>query len=560
MVEKYIVGMLAMFFIAIFLIQNFRVRKLIPEYKNLKDAINKNNIILNSLIEQCDKKKDELKTVEIKLKDTTAMESSILLRNNTLIEKKNNLELCIEETKRHLILETSNLEGIKKELSIESLALTENRKNLEALHVDINIQNEKMKNLLLLKKREEDIENDIITLELKRDNINRNLNLNIETLKKQANEIKTKKNEYEINLSILMGKIDLYSRVDEYTQVGHFDTPQYFYETSIRYQSEIKHVREKQKLLINAKKAVLIEENFNIFPDRLLSKKTLEGQAFLMLNAFNIECDLLINKVSPSNLDRTLEQIEKKAEELEKNCATFRCGFNIDYVELKFKECKLQFEFMLKKQSEQEQQRIIREQMKEEIRVQKQYEEAVKDTEKEELKFRRLIEKARENLAQEKDQDRALTLAKISLLEEQLKEAEERLIRAKSMAEQTRRGFVYVISNIGAFGDGVYKIGLTRRLDPQERVDELSGASVPFPFDVHAMCFSDDAPALENALHKRFSNHRVNAVQLRKEFFRVTLNEIQDAIQELSGNDVEFKVMAHAKEYYESKRLLPAYT
>jgi len=257
-------------------------------------------------------------------------------------------------------------------------------------------------------------------------------------------------------------------------------------------------------------------------------------------------------------LDRTLEQIEKKAEQLERNCATLRCGFNIDYVELKFEECKLQFEYTLKKQEEQEEQRLIREQMKEEVRVQKQYEDAMKEAEKEELKYRRLIERAREHLNQETEQERALSLAKISLLEEQLREAEERGIRAKSMAEQTRRGFVYVISNVGAFGEGVYKIGLTRRLDPQERVDELGDASVPFPFDVHAMCFSEDAPTLEKELHKKFANRRVNCVNFRKEFFRVELPEIQEAIEELVNDEVEFKVTAQARDYYESKRLLKA--
>ena len=289
-----------------------------------------------------------------------------------------------------------------------------------------------------------------------------------------------------------------------------------------------------------------------------LEKKILDGQVQLMLSTFNVECDLLIEKVNPSNLSRTLEQIEKKAESLEKSCSTLRCGFNIDYIELKFEECKFQFEHVLKKKDEQEAQRMIREQMREEIQAQKQYEDAIRNAEREELQFTRLLDKAREHLAQESEQERALSLAKIHVLEEQLKEAQERSMRAKSMAEQTRRGFVYVISNIGAFGEGVYKIGLTRRLDPQERVDELSSASVPFPFDVHAMCYSEDAPALEHALHKRFSDHRVNAVNFRKEFFRVHLDDIQAAIEDMVGNEVDFLVAAKAEDYFQSKRLMTA--
>lgn len=359
-------------------------------------------------------------------------------------------------------------------------------------------------------------------------------------------------------LNSLMGQIDLYSRVDEYTRVGHFEMPNYLYDTSVRYQSEIKDVRERQRKLIREKVAVAYPGDLMLCVNKSMDKKILDGQVQLMLSAFNVECDLLIEKVGPANLDRTLEQIEKKAEALEKSCATLKCGFSTDYIELKFEECKLQFEFVLKKKEEQEEQRIIREQMREEVRVQRQYEEAVKDAEREEAKFFRLLERARAHLVEESEQERSLSLAKIILLEEQLREAQERSARAKSMAEQTRRGYVYVISNVGAFGEGVFKIGLTRRLDPQERVDELSSASVPFQFDVHAMCYSEDAPALEHALHKRFSSHRVNAVNFRKEFFRVDLNEIQAAIEEMVDDEVDFTVTAKADDYFQSKRLLAA--
>src|SRR5690606_16842858 len=127
--------------------------------------------------------------------------------------------------------------------------------------------------------------------------------------------------------------------------------------------------------------------------------------------------------------------------------------------------------------------------------------------------------------------------------------------RAKSLAEQTRRGHVYVISNIGSFGENVYKIGMTRRLDPLDRVKELGDASVPFYFDVHAIIFADDAPALETALHRKFRPHRVNAVNLRKEFFRIDLKHIQKAVEELSDEEADFTTTIAAEEYFETKRL-----
>ena len=140
----------------------------------------------------------------------------------------------------------------------------------------------------------------------------------------------------------------------------------------------------------------------------------------------------------------------------------------------------------------------------------------------------------------------------------QLAEAEAKEQRAKSMAQQTRKGHVYVISNIGSFGENVYKIGLTRRLEPMDRVKELGDASVPFSFDVHAMIYVEDAPALESALHREFTHKRVNAVNLRKEFFTIDLESIKEAVNKIAGVDADFNMTVLAEEYYESKRLTEA--
>ena len=114
-----------------------------------------------------------------------------------------------------------------------------------------------------------------------------------------------------------------------------------------------------------------------------------------------------------------------------------------------------------------------------------------------------------------------------------------------------RVGYVYVISNIGSFGENIYKIGMTRRLNPQERVDELGNASVPFNFDVHAMIFSKDAPALENALHHAFDDRKVNMVNKRREFFNVSLDEIEKVVKENFDGSVEFEKTALAEQYRE---------
>ena len=136
-------------------------------------------------------------------------------------------------------------------------------------------------------------------------------------------------------------------------------------------------------------------------------------------------------------------------------------------------------------------------------------------------------------------------------LEEQLAAAHEKTERAQAMAEKTKSGFVYVISNIGSFGEDVVKIGLTRRLDPLDRVKELGDASVPFLFDTHAMIYSEEAPALEAALHSEFDDRRINAANMRKEFFRVSIEEVEEAVQRLAP-DAEFFKDTEAQEYRET--------
>lgn len=557
-----VLGLLA---VAIPLVQHLRFQKKYVGYKNIQSAIKEKSGLLESLSQELVIGEETVRKYALTARDEQE-------KTSVALEQRSDAEAALGKLQTALVLAEKSTQqarsdaaiakneciAIKSELHDHQTQRNTLLRDVEELSGQKKLLEARMAHLLSLEAREATIRADLDTLATKWEREQTQFRHNEQELSIQLRTLEAKLGSARDTLTGLMGRVDLYSRVDEYTKVGHFEMPDYLYETSIRYQSEIKEVRDLQRKLIREKNAVTYPVNLDIGPNRTLDKKILDGQVQLMLNAFNVECDLLIEKVNPANLDRTLEQIEKKAEVLEKNCMTLRCGFNIDYVELKFEECKLQFEFTLKKKEEQEEQRAIREQMREEVRVQKQYEDAVKDAEREELKLTRLLEKAREHMAQETELERSLSLAKISLLEEQLVEARQRGVRAKSMAEQTRRGFVYVISNLGAFGEGVFKIGLTRRLDPQERVDELSSASVPFPYDVHAICYSDDAPALEYALHKRFSDRRVNAVNHRKEFFRVKLEDIQAALEEIVDDSVEFTMTAKAEDYFQTKRLLAA--
>lgn len=560
-----IVALLGFFAAAGLLIQNLSLKKKHLGYKTIQEAIRQESAKLAALQEDQRTAQDLAAKFAATAREEEANVAAAVnqrSKDQAAIEKLKatiaDLDKLAERARSELATARSQGASVKAELEVHH----EHRNDLAAAIANLNKEKltiaARITHLLSLESRESTLRVELESLETNIRNAQSKSQNACDELNAQLVDTERKVEHAKKQLNSLMGQIDLYSRVDDYTRVGHFEMPNYLYDTSVRYQSEIKEVRERQRKLIREKSAVMYPSDLMLCMSKPMDKKILDGQVQLMLSAFNVECDLLIEKVGPANLDRTLEQIEKRAEVLEKSCATLKCGFNTDYVELKFEECKLQFEFVLRKKEEQEEQRIIREQMREEVRVQKQYEEAVKDAEREEAKFSRLLERAREHLAEESGEERSLSLAKIDLLKEQLREAQERGTRAKSMAEQTRRGYVYVISNLGAFGEGIFKIGLTRRLDPQERIDELSSASVPFSFDVHAMCYSEDAPALEHALHKRFSSHRVNAVNFRKEFFRVGLSEIQAAIEEMVEDDVDFTVTAKADDYFQSKRLLAA--
>ena len=209
---------------------------------------------------------------------------------------------------------------------------------------------------------------------------------------------------------------------------------------------------------------------------------------------------------------------------------------------------------MVLREQEREEQRAIKERMREEERARREYERAMREAAKDEERLQTAMQKAREELAKASEAQKSKYEAQLAELEAKLREAEAKSQRALSMAQQTRSGHVYVISNIGSFGEDVFKIGMTRRLEPQDRVRELGDASVPFAFDVHAMIYSEDAPALENELHKRFNELRVNKVNPRKEFFRLGLTDIRNTAHEM-GVTANFTMLARAQEYRETLAL-----
>ena len=277
------------------------------------------------------------------------------------------------------------------------------------------------------------------------------------------------------------------------------------------------------------------------------------------VDAFNGKVDSALAKVKHDNYGKIKQAIIDAYALVNHNGQPFRnARIQQEYLDARLEELKWAVATHVLRQQELAEQKEIREQIREEEKARREMDKAIKDAEKEERLLQKALDKARKELAGASEEQKQQYEAQLAELETKLSEAEEKGQRAISMAQQTKRGHVYVISNIGSFGEEVFKVGMTRRLEPMDRVKELGDASVPFSFDVHAMIYSDDAPALEKSLHRIFDDKSVNKVNARKEFFRLPLSDIKRAVEKEDLEDVHWTMKAEAAEYRESMSIINA--
>lgn len=364
----------------------------------------------------------------------------------------------------------------------------------------------------------------------------------------------------------------------------------------------LKEAREKTRKMVKEKKAIICD-----YGDVEYKKDATR----LLLDAFNSEVDLALEKIKgEENVGKVIQEIKDVAESLgDYGFRCMRATVSSEYVEARVDEAKWgAIAFELRKKEREEQREKMRE-LKEAERVERELERARREAEREEevakralmkaqeeelrrarelqreheAKMRRLEEEMKkasqrdeeerrvreqelraemsrllEERERQSEEERAAHELQTKQLEAQLKEAEERNKRALSMAQQTKKGHVYVISNFGSFGEAMLKVGMTRRLDPMDRVWELSDASVPFDFDVHALIASEDAPGLENRLHRAMAELRVNKVNMKKEFFRIGIKDIREIMDKI-GVRAEWTLAAKAQEYRETLALEDAF-
>lgn len=330
--------------------------------------------------------------------------------------------------------------------------------------------------------------------------------------------------------------------------------PRYEFANSSQYKDRLAEIRNGQKQMIRDKSAVIYDTNLTYNGSKAQGKKLLADMAQLCLRSFNNECDAAVSGVKFSNYDRCRERIIKAFDDINALGKVNSMVLSWQYRQLKLDELTLAYEYQVKKEEEREALRALKAQEREEAKLAKEIAEARKEAEKERKHYLQALEKLKQQaLMAGTEADRAAIAEKQSELIGLLDDLNQKLEDIDYRQSNQRAGYVYVISNIGSFGEGIYKIGMTRRLDPMERVYELGDASVPFTFDVHAMIFTDDAPKLEAALHQAFADRRLNLVNKRREYFRVSLEEIKKVVRENHDKTVEFIDAPAAWQYRESQ-------
>ena len=368
----------------------------------------------------------------------------------------------------------------------------------------------------------------------------------MEGLKASISDTRASYREKRALLERLINEAAIYDEEIKLAELG-FYKPHFDFDASEDYKTRITRNRDEQKQLVRDKRAIEATQEWQVDGSQAKGRTMTNRLVRLTARAFNNECSTAVANVRWNNVQRVEERVRKAFDAINKLNESNHIVISGRYLNLKIEEIRLTYEYHRKRQDEKEEQAEARRLLREEAKLQKEAENALS----EEQKYQRLLDAARKEAEGSSAAKLQALEGKIGKLSEQLAEAHEKSERAKSMAEQTRSGHIYVISNIGSFGPGVYKIGMTRRLEPAERVKELGDASVPFVFDTHAMIYTHDAPSLEKALHNRFEPKRVNLANTRKEFFRVGLDDIRDEVHK-SFPDAQFSETVEAREYNET--------
>lgn len=313
---------------------------------------------------------------------------------------------------------------------------------------------------------------------------------------------------------------------------------------SVQYQEALKGLRERVKEMTKKDGgAVRGNTDWTVNGSAAQGRKMVRDFSKLMLRAYNAEADNLARGMKAYKLDSAVDRLTKVAATIARLGQTMDIHISGPYHELRVYELELTADYREKQAEEKEREREEKERLREEQRAQKEMEREKARLEKERQHYLNSLAALREKGDTEA----------VARLEEELGEIEKAIVDVDYRAANVRAGYVYVISNLGSFGEDIVKVGLTRRLQPLDRVRELGDASVPFRFDVHALLFSEDAVSIESKLHERLADRRVNRVNLRREFFRASPSEVKAHLLEVAGELLSFEETPEALEYHQSQ-------
>ena len=308
---------------------------------------------------------------------------------------------------------------------------------------------------------------------------------------------------------------------------------------SVELAAALRDLRKDVQMAVRSYSAVESLDDFEPPHTKSGRNKLAKDSARLALMAFNSQVNSIIEAASARNYEASLAKIFKAAEVVERQCTVTGVRVKPNYVELRARELQLAVDHLKAKQLEKELEKERKAELREQAKAERELQAERERLEKERQHYLNVL-KTVEEIGDE---------AETARLKQQIVEIEKGINDVEKREANIRAGYVYVISNIGSFGERMVKIGMTRRLDPMDRVRELGDASVPFNFDVHALFFSDDAVGVETELHHRFAAKRVNRINARREFFYATPAEVRDALKDIAGNLLEFTEEPEAEQY-----------
>jgi hypothetical protein len=384
----------------------------------------------------------------------------------------------------------------------------------------------------------------------------------MEMEKEKEKEIDIKLKEKEIQLANLDNELEekkkgliLADDELEMQEVGLY-RPKYDFINAVLYKEKLDEIRKKQKELIKNKTAAVCGTEWTVENSKQKGKAMTNANIKQILKTFNLESEVAISKVTLSNRESSVNRIKKSFEALNKLNERNVITITPQYLDLKLQELDVAIEYELKKQEEKELLREAREREREEKKIQKQLDAEEKKINEQRKSLETNINNIAIELRESKsDEEKEKLKLKIRELELALAKSNDDMEQIAEKRTRTGAGYVYILSNIGSFGENVYKIGVTRRDEPQERVRELSSASVPFKFDTHVFIFSKEAFELEKELHSRFENKRVNKINNRKEFFNITYDDVKKIVEENKELVHSFRDKPEAQEYYDTLKI-----